>query len=160
MFRPAIAVCTFAMVVIAGCGGDDIKNKTAQTGLPMERLSQGEECRYQEMKPDFAVRADEGGYNSLWKKLFSGDKPAVDMKTRIVLLALLGQHQGSKIEILSAEAKGEVMEIKVRQKKSKSIGSKQTSPFDLAAVQRVEGVTKYKFIDSESGDLLEETKAY
>lgn len=65
----------------------------------------------------------------------------------------------SQIRIKGAEVKGDVMEIKV--KLLTITGKKgQCSPFDVVIVDSPDSVTSFKFIDVDSGELLENANAY
>jgi len=163
MIRARLA-STFWVValLLAGCGGGKKEDFDSFAGtLQMSRLQKGEDYTYREMKPDFAVRTKSNSFNSVWKKLFGAAAPKVELNGKAALFALRGLQQstGDQIRIRGAEVKGDVMEIKV--KLLKISGKKgQCSPFDVVLVDAPDSVKSFKFIDVDSGKLLEDAKAY
>lgn len=163
--RTAVLAGVGLLALFAGCGGSDRDEADLDSfsgGLAIQRLGSGEECAYDEMKMDFAVRGTDGSYKSVWKKLFGASAPSADLNGKVVLLALRGQQpkSGNDIRIVGADAKGETMEIQVKLLKASGLSSRKVcSPYDVVVVEKPEGVMTYRFVDADTGKLLEETEA-
>lgn len=156
----------FVGASLLSCGGGRSAKNVPPEGflseLAVSRLAQGEDSTYSEMKPDYAVRTSDGAFQSTWKKISSSPAPAVDFDGTAVLIALRGQQPkaGFGIRILGIEVKGDTMIIQVLMVNPKGLsGTKQTSPYDVVAVELDPAVKKFRFVDYETGKTLEETAA-
>jgi len=146
----------------AGCAKKQVEDSF--TGkLTLKRIQRGEQCSYEEMGSDFAVRNTKNSYVALWKKLFKGEPPELDLDTYEVLVALRGQQQDLKntIEIVGADQDGELVVVRVKMHQPTGLPRrKQCSPYDVVALKKVQGVKHYRFMNADTGEKLEQTEAF
>jgi hypothetical protein len=154
-----------ALVFCAGCGSERNKGSDGDSftgGLAMKRLQSGDECSYDEIASDFAVRNTKDGFASVWRKLLKGEPPAIDFGSQVILIALRGQQQtlGNDIRIVGAERKGEVLVVRVKLiNKTGLPRRKQCSPYDVVAIEKLQGIRAYRFVNVENDEQLEQTEA-
>lgn len=153
-----------ALTLSVGCGRSKPADGDSFTGkLALKRLQRGEQCSYDEMGSDFAVRNTKNSYAALWKKLFKGEPPELDLDSYEVLVALRGQQQDLKntIEIVGADQDGEAVVVRVKMHMATGLPRrKQCSPYDVVALKKVKGVKVYRFVDAGTGEQLERTEAF